>query len=173
MRRFRHNLNTRVQIKLTEHVWLAGKGRGVCKYDWSKAGNWRVGINEAAYYVPKCKIAFAKDPLVLLCYKRRLPKNIIVMTKWGGDRPFFQRMYWWQKGVEGPGGNISAVPAVQVLRYLGAKYIHMVGFNSVHGDTGYPHQFTLPRPDVYGRGIEELKAIEGIELIWEDKNGNS
>ena len=52
-----------------KEVWLVGKGPSLDSYDWSKAGPYRICINETAFVVPEPWGAIAIDYTVLEKYK--------------------------------------------------------------------------------------------------------
>ena len=156
---------------MSDEIWLAGKGPSLDSYNWSLANEYRIGINETAYVIPNCWGAIAIDYRVLDKYKgmnhKTLPANILVFRKDCHIRYIFPNMYIWSKGREVQFLYGTAAIAIQLFHYLGAKTIHLVGFDSFKGDSRYASSITAIKGeglnrDKYKRVNEQLTKI--IEL---------
>ena len=144
-------------VRLPKEIWLAGKGTSLDKYDWSQAGDCRIGINETAFLVPKCTGAIAVDFNVLKKY-RKLPPEMLVYRKSTHVKYQYPNMYIWTKGVEAHNLHATAPIAIQLFNYLGAQIIHFVGFDSYSEQTN-KHK---ARPD-FADCIKKISG-EGINM---------
>ena len=108
-------------------LWLGGKGPSLDKYDWSKAGSFRVGINETAFIIPDCYGAIANDLPILKKFKE-LPDNVVIYKRDGEKRIEFKNEILWKRP---PSMFSTAIAAVLIFYGFGVRIIHFVGFDSV------------------------------------------
>lgn len=160
-----------------QEIWLAGKGVSLFTYDWSKAGQYRIGINHAACYVPKCYGAFALDYEALDYYKKYLDPTVVVYRKRSHIDYTFKNMVLWDKTIA-PNIFATAVAAVQVFYSYGCRIMHMVGFDSIDGDISRPKEFVK----ICGDGkvqhyhninrvlLEVINNLPDLKIIWEHRN---
>jgi hypothetical protein len=160
-----------------QEIWLAGKGVSLFTYDWGKANEYRIGINHAACYVPKCYGAFALDYEVLDYYKKYLDTSITVYRKRSHIDYDFENMILWDKTIA-PNIFATSVAAVQVFYSYGCRVMHMVGFDSIDGDCSRPEEIVK----VSGIGkvshyhtinnvlLEVIAKLSDLKIIWEHKN---
>jgi hypothetical protein len=174
-------------MQITDEIWLAGKGPSLDTFDWSKAGKYRVGINEAAYFVPDCWGAIALDERVLDKYMGKcvpsrhltydhepLPPHIIVFKKPSAARYNFPNDYTWQKHVQVQTCYSTATVAIELFHSFGVKKINFIGFDSWDGVGNYSDKII----EFKGRGsnsdcfkginqqIAKVLKETGVEATW-------
>jgi len=166
------------KIILPEEIWVAGKGASFETYNWRKAGTHRIGINETAFLIPKCWGAIAIDYKVLDKYLEQLNPSITLFRKIRHDKYRFPNMYLWTPQIEATNLHATATIGLQIFHYLGARKMHLVGFDSVDGEGSYAKSIT----DIGAEGdnkhgykdvnVHLLKTIErlNIEAVWEHRN---
>lgn len=121
--------------KFALSVWVAGKGPSLDSFDWSKAGKFRVGINEAAFVVPNCTVALALDTEIIHKYKDKLDENITVYLRDRKNFKFKNQYRWSRRDVKHHFGSLNV--AIQLLYKQGARIFHLVGCDSVDNISGY------------------------------------
>ncbi len=139
-----------MKLHLPKEVWLFGKGPGLDSVRWSGVGDFRVGINHAAYRVPNLDMVFANDtPMQDELFDAMRagywnPFNIVFVSR--ARRVDFP--YHLVHTAEGRG---TAGYAVNVLIDLGVKTIHFVGFDAYFNDFRYAR--SMPgdpvKPEIY------------------------
>ena len=163
--------------RISSEVWLAGKGPGLDRYDWSKAGACRVAINESVYLIPDPSHAIALDYAAQEKYMASLPKGIIVFRKQDHRAYRFPRMILYKQSATVPLVKCTAAIAIQLIAAYGGKVIHFVGFDSlVNGQSQYADSIKhLKAEGINADGFEQinkyiLAAINstGIRPVWED-----
>lgn len=159
------------EVHIDSEVWLAGKGPSFDKYNWGKANKYRVGINHAAFEIPKCWAAIAYDYCIQREYIKRLNPKILVFKKSTHKLFQYANEYQWEKGREATNLCATATVALQLLTYLGAKKIHCIGFDSIDGDYSYARSFGDSDFDYSDINREVLKVVSEIpaEVIWEHR----
>lgn len=174
-------------MQITEEIWLAGKGPSLAKFDWTKAGKYRVGINEAAYFVPDCWGAIALDERILDKYAGRcvpsrhlaydhtpLPSNIIVFKKPSASRYSFPLDYTWKKHEQVKTCHCTATVAIELFHSFGVKKINFIGFDSWDGQAAYADiilNFNGKGSNCDGfkeinRQIAKVLEETGVEAVW-------
>jgi hypothetical protein len=162
-------------VSIDKEIWLAGKGPSLETFDWSKAGKYRVGINEVAYLIPDCWGAICVDGRIYRRYQYDpLPEGVIVFRR--NDRKInYPKMYIWKLGTEVRHPGATAMTAIQLFHYLGARIFHFVGFDSMSNIPGYANSIL----NIKGKGtsqdnyaginkrIRQIIAEFKIECIWE------
>ena len=159
---------------LPEEIWLAGKGPSLDTYDWSKANEYRIGINETVYVIPECWGAIALDNRVFIKYKQNLNKNITVFVKDTKAYKFKKSIIWKRNKII---KNIfsTAVAAVQIFYYYGARKIHFVGFDSLSDMGGYAKCIKNIKGEgtnkdnyktINRRLLQRIKELD-IDAVWE------
>jgi hypothetical protein len=157
-----------------EEIWLAGKGPSLDTYDWTKANDYRVGINEAALIIPKCWGAVSLDPRVLRRLEKELDSNVIVFVHDGtGPYNFKNIFYWnWSPTIVHCAGTLPL--AIQIFAEQNVRVVHCVGCDSLNGDTKYAESITKinaeGHPSGYKKINEQMKDLLNslnIEIVWE------
>lgn len=159
-------------------IWLAGKGPSLDTFDWSKAGKYRVGINEAAFVIPDCYGAIAIDYYVLdkyLTFDKIKDGSIKVFRKQAHVSYDFPNQHLWT--CTAFKGYSTASVALDVFSSLGFNIFHLVGFDSISNPSSYQYADNVKvfgedkdRPKNYDRinaKILEVITEKGIEVIWE------
>lgn len=161
-------------VKIPENIWIAGKGPSLDTYNWSRANKYRFCINETIYIVPEPWAVFAIDYCVLDKFlEKPFPKEILVFRKHSHTKYVFPKMYLWTQE-EVKIYFATVICAVQVLKGLGAKRIHFVGFDSIDNNL----DFAKSVDNINAKGRSEnyhkinellLKVIKdlNLEAIWE------
>jgi len=169
-----------MELQIPEEVWLIGKGPSLDTYDWSKAGWFRACINETAFLIPNCTMAFCLDYRIHDKFIAALPENVLVVVK---KAHLHYHRYPYMLTYETQGVDIvqayaTATVAIEILAQLGAKTIHFVGFDSIDNIGGYAQSVIGIRgegtnkheyQDINKRIYQVLKTID-INCIWEHRN---
>lgn len=161
---------------MSKDVWIFGKGPSIDIYDFSKAGPFRVGINDAALIVPKLWAASSSSLGQLERFSKLLNEDILVLYPkiYEGKVGPFKVQYMW--GDEGIFTNASSINTVELMWHFGFRTMHMVGFDSYSGNSDYGKSIwkvSKSEPDTlksYESIIVRLIQVaekKGIELIWE------
>lgn len=168
--------NTKDDLSLGSEIWIAGKGASFDSYDWSVANQYRIGINETAFLIPDCWGAIALDFRVLQKYMNELDKNILVFLKHTQFKASFPKQFVWSP-VDCKAIVFGTANAALCLFYwLGARKIHLVGFDSISGDAGYARRII----DINAKGtnrdkyrkinkrlVEWIITKDDLEIIFE------
>ena len=142
-----------------DEVWLAGKGPSIDDYDWSQANWYRFGINEATFLVPDCIGAFACDYTML---NKFIPlRGICVFINTIHMPPYDFLIYFrWELGVHIEDHHATLPVAIQVLYWMGARTIHLVGCDSLTGIYEYSPNVTKgTNSDCFNSINHHLKLI--------------
>jgi len=161
-----------MKLHLPKEVWIFGKGPSLDYVRWEKIGDFRIGINHAAYRVPNLDMVFANDaPMQDELFDAMRsgywsPFNIVFVSR--ARRVDFP--YHLVHTAEGRG---TAGYAVSVLIDLGVKHFHFVGFDSMFDKYGYARGMPGDpvKPEIYTGIIEyiERRCEEmGIRANWHE-----
>jgi hypothetical protein len=171
-------------MHIAETVWLGGKGPSFDRFDWSKAGWCRIGINQAALLIPDCYAAIARDQGVMKIYQEQLDRNIWLIRKsqhvalFPGFTKTVEIELLRDQGVEYEYQG-TAANAIWFLAHRGVKVIHFVGFDAItKSNPGYAGSFAdrgwqgMSRDGLSRISADTLKMIEvtGVYPVWEDIN---
>lgn len=118
------------KLLVPDEVWVSVDGR---HFDWSKAGWCRVGIGEGVFSIPNCWATLSTDYEILEQYVLHLDSKIVVLKKCSHINYQFQNELTWCNNIKDK-SNDSLI-ALQLLQVMGAKKVHMVGYNIE--DTGF------------------------------------
>lgn len=110
-------------------VWIGGKGPSLLTYDWSEAGEWRVGINEAVQHIPGCKWGCAVDRQPLELYNTLALTHVITSERKRFPFRSDLTVIGWDKAYQS-----SGPAAIETCLRLGAKEVTLVGFDSLFGN---------------------------------------
>lgn len=168
--------------KFPEEIWVAGKGPSLDWYDWSQAGPVRVCINESVYLVPGASHCIAVDYDVLKKYKAQLPEGVQVLRKASHKDYYFDNMWCWEYEKHAPVHKIgTATILLQVAYRLGARRMHLVGFDSVDStapSTSYAQciagiNAVGDNKDNFRRINQSLFAViemHNLDIVWEHRS---
>ena len=162
-------------IKWPKEVWVGGKGPHIDTYDWSKAGPFRVGVNEAALLIPDCQVVVAVDYGVWGTLQKKLLPNILVFMEEGIKNKKFTEwpnnpVYRYKVGRESFPGFESAPHAVMLCGHFGVEIIHFVGFDGMsysdaqHAKKGRPYSAKAEELDTGDRNCFDYAPIN--KKIW-------
>ncbi len=157
-----------MKLHLPKEVWLFGKGPSLDTVNWDEVGDFRIGINHAAYRIPNLDMVFANDgPMQEEIYESIMaeywsPYNIIFASR-------SRRIDFPYHLVHTAEGRGTAGYAVSVLIDLGVKSFHFVGFDAFFEKFGYAKD--LPgspvKPEIYSAIIEfMIRKCREHNISW-------
>lgn len=133
-----------MNLRVNDEIWIFGKGPSLDYFDFSKAGIFRIGINEAAFDIPNCWAALAVDKVVVEKYKLLLDPSILLFL------PTFYTVfnlspltpYYIPEEIP---TITSGQAALFIAHKLGATHIHLIGFDSLFGNFKYAGNYPIIR----------------------------
>lgn len=167
VKKIRGTFISQTVLNAPNEIWVAGKGPSLDTFNWSKAGIYRVGINETAFLIPRCTVALALDTLVLHKYKDDLDENITVCVRDRKKFRFKNQHSWTRNEVKHHFGSLNV--ALQLFYNHGVRIFHLVGCDSVDGISGYAKMIQEinaegRNKDGYRRINRKLKQVmEGLK----------
>src|SRR5690606_727694 len=139
-------------------VWIAGKGPSLEYFDWSNAGKFRIGINEAVYVVPDCYVACATDQQIMEMYSNNLPESVeYTLLPTTCMYNFGKKIIRWDTEPSYGSGPSALLTAIR----KGSKVIHLVGFDSLKGDWRYAKHLNTK-----AEGMAKNTYRKHIEDVW-------
>lgn len=175
-------IKTGVDFKLPADIWIAGKGPSLDRFNWSKAGPCRIGINETCLLIPNVYAGFATDYPVLERLHKELPARVLMFRKRAHIHYEFPLMQLWDFDECGITTIVatSTPVAVQVFYHFGARNFHMIGFDAVDRTSSMYADMVLgigaegDTHDGYRKiSMQLLLAFEehaDMNVTWEHKN---
>ncbi len=157
-----------MKLHLPKEVWLFGKGPSLDTVNWDEVGEFRVGINHAAYRVPNLDMMFANDgPMQEELFDSMRagywsPYNVVFVSR-------ARKIDFPCHLVHTAEGRGTAGYAVSVLIDLGVKSFHFVGFDAYFDKFGYAKD--LPgspvKPEIYTGIIQFImRKLAEHDIEW-------
>lgn len=167
-------------VFIEKEIWMAGKGQSLLTYDWSKAGKTRICINHTISLVPNPTGVIGLDYEFLDYLKTIDDGSFTVFRKNHHYMYDFKSMIIWSKEGIVTDLRFTCLAAVDLFYYYGVRTIHMVGFDSIDGDTSRPDKVLELLGNDKGNEqnyiriadglIECIKRHHDLKIIWEHRN---
>lgn len=143
-------------------IWIFGKGPSFDGFDFSTAGQFRIGINDAVYHIPDVFVACGTDQHILQMYSNGLPNSVRYTMLPNTCGMYFNRpVIRWDSDA----GLNTGPAAIQTAIRRGTRILNLVGFDSLFGDWRYAKSITTSHNAGLSKSVYELSITQTRQIL--------